>query len=330
MEQRTFFNQSLSWNPTTWLGNKLIRLVVIFFGAFLSIFWLSLSPIGANTSANIQFVSPSWVEENADWKVLDVRINPLQYIEGHIPNAVNVADNIFRGPDGFLPVQYWDSEKIVDLFAKAGISNDDKVIVYSDDVNILGATMVAYLSERSGVEDIAVVDGGYKGYVNDNKTVTKEFLSYELGRFSLRDNTSVRVDLNELQTLIGKQGVVIIDPRPADLFEGKINLWVRNGHIPGAKNIPWQTFTEANNADETLKNPHKLKSLDDIKEILASRNIQPTDNIIVSCSTGREATLQYVVLKHLLGYPNVRIYEGSWTEYSSTNLPIETGPEKTI
>ncbi len=79
-----------------------------------------------------------------------------------------------------------------------------------------------------------------------------------------------------------------------------------------------------------LKNPHKLKSLDEIRKILAQRNIKPSDNIIVSCSTGREATLQYVVLKHLLGYPKVRIYEGSWTEYSTTDLPVATGPEKAV
>ncbi len=332
MEQLAFFKKFLLSNAKTWLTNKLTRLGVIFLGAFLSIFWLYSSPIVANSSANIQFVSPSWIEENikdANLKILDVRINPLEYIDGHIPKAVNIADNNFRGPNGFLPVQYWDGEKIVQLFAQAGISNDDKIAVYSDGTNVLGATMVAYLLERSGAKDIAVVDGGYKGYKDGNKSVTKEFPRYNVGKFTLKDNSSIRISLKELEPLIGKSDVVIIDPRPADLFEGKTNLWVRNGHIPGAKNIPWLTFTEANNADEALKNPHKLKSLDDIKQILASRNIKPTDNIIVSCSTGREATLQYIVLKHLLGYPNVRIYEGSWTEYSTTDLPVETGPEKT-
>lgn len=326
------FIKSLSWNPKQWFSHKLVRLSVIFFGVFLSIFWLSLSPIMANTSVNVQFVSPNWVEENIknpNLKILDVRINPLEYIEGHLPQAVNIADNNFRGPNGFLPVQYWDSERIAQLFSNAGISNNDKIVVYSDNTSILGATMVAYLLERSGAKDIAVLDGGYKGYKDANKAVVKEFPRYDQGQFTLKDNPSIRVSLKELEPLIGKEGVVIIDPRPADLFEGKTNLWVRNGHIPGAKNIPWPTFTEANNSDEALKNPHKLKSLDDIKQILASRNIKPTDDIIISCSTGREATLQYVVLKHLLGYPNVRIYEGSWTEYSTTDLPVETGPEKT-
>jgi len=322
----TFSNISKTRQKQYW------RFLVIFLGMIVSLLTLTVIPLVANpTTATIEFVSPSWVSQNINnpkVKVLDVRINPLEYIDGHLPKAVNIADNNFRGPDGFLPVQYWDAAKIAKIFAKSGINNDDKVIVYSDGTNVLGATMVAYLLERSGAKDIAIVDGGYKGYKGAQETVTKEFPRYQPGQFTLKDNPKIRVTLAELEPLIGKPGVVIIDPRPADLFEGKVNLWVRNGHIPGAKNIPWPTFTEANNADEALKNPHKLKSLDEIKKILADRNIKPSDNIIISCSTGREATLQYVVLKHLLGYPNVRIYEGSWTEYSTTNLPVETGPER--
>lgn len=106
-------------------------------------------------------------------------------------------------------------------------------------------------------------------------------------------------------------------------------VWMRNGHIPGALNISWTIFTDADNAQEALKNSHKLKSLDNIRKLLSDRNVEPSDDIVVSCSTGREATLQYIVLKRLLGYPKVRVYEGAWTEYSTTDLPIATGAEKT-
>lgn len=315
-----------------WAKQKFVQLFVVFLGGLVSFFLLSAIPSVANPpTTKIQFVSPDWVSQKVNdpkVKVLDVRINPLEYIDGHIPKAVNLADNVFRGPNGFLPVQYWDADKIVQLLGKSGISNNDQIVVYSDGNNVLGATMVAYLLERSGAKEVAVVDGGYKGFKDAKQTVTKEFPRYTPGKFTLQDNPTIRVSLEQLKPLIGKPGNVIIDPRPADLFEGKVNLWVRNGHIPGAKNIPWPTFTEANNPDEALKNPHKLKSLDEIKQLLAERNIKPSDNIIVSCSTGREATLQYIVLKHLLGYPNVRIYEGSWTEYSTTDLPVETGPER--
>lgn len=307
------------------------RTISVIFGITLFVVLGISASNSANPSSSIKFVSPSWVQEHLSdpkLRILDVRINPLEYIDGHLPQAVNIADNNFRGPNGFLPVQYWETKKIASLLSKAGVGNNSKTLVYSDGSNVLGATMVAYLLERSGAKDIAVLDGGFKGYKDAKQNVTKEFPRYKNGNFALKDNPSIRISLAELEKLIGKPGVVIIDPRPPELFEGKTNLWVRNGHIPGAKNIPWPTFTEANNADDALKNPHKLKSLDAIKKILADRNIKPSDDIIVSCSTGREATLQYVVLKHLLGYPKVRIYEGSWTEYSTTNLPVETGPER--
>ena len=287
----------------------------------------------ATSKATIQFVAPDWVAahaKDANLSVLDVRTAPLEYIAGHLPSAVNIADSNFRGPNGVLPVQYWDNAKLADTFSKAGVSNRSKVLVYSSGNDVLGATMVAYLLERSGVKEIAVLDGGYAGYKNANQPVTKEFPRYSPGKFVLKDDPSIRVNLSQVQNLIGKPGVVFIDPRPPELFRGEKDIWIRNGHIPGAKNIPWPTFTEANNAQESLKNPHKLKALSEIRALLAERGIKPSDDIIVSCSTGREATLQYVVLKHLLGYPKVRVYEGSWTEYSTTDLPVATGPEKTL
>ena len=286
-------------------------------------------PLLPHVSASAQstgpkFVPPAWVAQHAsdrNLRILDVRINPFDYFTGHIPNAVHIPDNSFRGPNGTLPVQYWQPAKLQELFRATGINNNSKVLVYSDGRDVLGASMVAYLMERSGLTDVSILDGGFTGYKTAQLPVTKEFPRYSPGSFTVRDNPAIRVSLNEVKQSIRKPGVTFIDPRPANLFSGQENIWVRNGHIPGAKNLPWPTFT----AGET--NFHQLKSLDEIRQLLAQRNVSQSDNIIVTCSTGREATLQYVVLKHLLGYPNVRVYEGSWTEYSSQpDLPVETGP----
>lgn len=292
------------------------------------------SPAAANQKAAIQFVSPDWVAQNAkdpNLRVLDVRVNPFDYFTSHLPNAVHVADNTFRGPNGVLPVQYWQPDKLSETFSLAGVTNKSRVLVYSDGRDILGATMVAYLLERSGLKDISVLDGGFTAYKAANLPVTKEFPRYAPTKFVVKDNPSLRVTLADVRKAVAKPGsVTFIDPRPAKLFRGEENVWVRNGHIPGARNIPWPTFTEGNAATNE-GNFHKLKSLDEIKKLLADRNIKPSDNIVVTCSTGREATLQYAVLKHLLGYKNVRVYEGSWTEYSSQpDLPVATGPEKAV
>ncbi|GJD19648.1 Rhodanese-like [Rivularia sp. IAM M-261] len=285
--------------------------------------FLALPAFSVGQKASIKFVSPAWVAQNSkdsNLRILDVRNVPLDYISGHLPNSVNIADSVFRGPREGLPVQYWNSQKLGEIFTNSGVNNNSRVLVYSDGRDILGATMVAYLLERSGLRDIAVLDGGYKDY-KATQPVTREFPKYKPGKFVVRDNPSVRISLDEVKKKIGKPGVSIIDPRPEKLFRGEEDVFIRNGHIPGAINIPWVTFTQAQ-----AENPHKLKSLEEIKQILADKKVSPSSDIIISCSTGREATLQYIVLKHLLGYPRVRIYEGSWTEYSSyPDLPVATG-----
>ncbi len=262
------------------------------------------------------------------WKVLDVRpVPPLSYIGGHVPGAVHLSEQAFRGPNGRLPFQIWGPAKLASLLSQAGISNKDSVLVYSDGNDVLGTSLVSYILEKSGVRQVAIVNGGLSGYKAASQPTTKAFPTFQAGTFRPTTVKGLAIPLNELEPLIGKSNVVIIDPRPKAQFEGTDQTFIRNGHIPGAKNVPWQTFTEANNADEAKKNPHKLKSLEEIKSLLVSRGITPDKEVIVSCSTGREASLQFLTLKHLLKYPKVRIYEGSWTEYSASKLPIAVGPE---
>jgi thiosulfate/3-mercaptopyruvate sulfurtransferase len=308
--------------------SKVLAVLTAFLVSLLAIPAFSFSPLMASQSAKVQFVSPDWVAQNSSdraLRVLDVRTNPLEYFAGHLPNAVHIADNTFRGPNGTLPVQYWNTSKLGEIFSQAGVSRNSRVLVYSDGRDILGATMVAYLLERSGVRDIAVLDGGYAGYKASGQPTTQEFPKYSPTRFTVQDNPSIRVTLADVRGFLSQPTVKFIDPRPPRLFSGEEKIWTRNGHIPGARNIPWVTFTQGNAATNE-GNFHKLKSLDELKQILASKNITPADDVIVSCSTGREATLQYIALKHLLGYPKVRVYEGSWTEYSQSDLPVETGP----
>ncbi|MBD2259482.1 sulfurtransferase [Pseudanabaena sp. FACHB-2040] len=280
-------------------------------------------PGRAANPTSLEYVSPEWLSQHANdanLRILDVRINPLDYIQGHVPNAVHIADGTFRGPNGRLPVQYWELEKLGSLFAQSGVSDTSKVVVYSDGPNVLGASMVAYLLERSGHKDLAVLDGGFKGYQGAGLPVTREFPQYAAGNFTVKDDPSVRVTLDQVRQYVRDQSVKFIDPRPSALFSGEQDVFIRNGHIPGAKNIPWPSFTVGDD------NPHQLKPLSEIQALLDRRGISKNDDIVVTCSTGREASLQYGVLKHLLGYPNVRVYEGSWTEYSAQlDLPVETG-----
>lgn len=303
------------------------------FGTGLSL--AILLPLASFTQAAkaglIKLITPEEAAAGAksgQWKILDVRpVPPLDYVSGHAPNAVHISEQAFRGPNGKLPYQIWPARDLANLLSKAGISNNDKVIVYSDGTNVLGTSLVAYILEKSGVPTIGILDGGFSAYKNQGQPETKVFPTYNPGSFNPKSVPGLAISLNEVLELVGKPNVVIVDPRPKGLFEGTEQTFIRNGHIPGAINITWQSVTEANNPEEALRNPHKLKSLDSLRELFISRGVTPDKTVIVSCSTGREASLQYIVLKHLLGYPKVRIYEGSWTEYSTINNPVQTGPE---
>lgn len=294
-----------------------------------------LLPLASATQAAkasvIKLITPEQAAAGASsgqWKILDVRpVPPLDYISGHLPGAVHISEQAFRGPNGKLPYQIWPARDLAALLSKAGISNNDKVLVYSDGTNVLGASLVAYILEKSGVPTIGILDGGFSAYKSQGQPVTKVFPTYNPGVFNPKSVPGLAISLNEVLALVGKPNVVIVDPRPKGLFEGTEQVFIRNGHIPGAINITWQSVTEANNPEEALKNPHKLKSIEELRKLFVSRGVTPDKTVIISCSTGREASLQYIVLKHLLGYPNVRIYEGSWTEYSATDHPVRTGPE---
>jgi thiosulfate/3-mercaptopyruvate sulfurtransferase len=306
------------------------------FGAVLGLSAASFLPLAAApafSATTFRLLSPAEAAKAANsgrWKVLDVRpVPPLDYVSGHIPGAVNLSEQAFRGPNGRLPFQIWGESDTASLLGRAGITNRDSVLVYSDGVNVLGTALVSYILEKNGVPNVAIVDGGLSGYKAAGGELTKKFPSFSQARFRPTTVPGLAITLDELKPLIGRSDVVIVDPRPKAQFEGTDQSFIRNGHIPGAKNIPWQAVTEANNADESKKNPHQLKSVEDLRQLFVSRGVTPEKTVIVSCSTGREASLQYLVLKHLLGYPKVRLYEGSWTEYSASNLPIAVGPEGT-
>lgn len=257
------------------------------------------------------------------WKVLDVRpVPPLDYVAGHAPGAVHLSEQALRGPDGALPFQVWPANDTARILGAAGIANGDAVLVYSDGANVLGATLAAYVLAKSGVPRVAVLDGGFKEFnATQRGAVTKAFPRYQQAAFAPTTVPGLAIPLADVVALTNAANVVIVDPRPKALYEGTDDTFVRGGHIPGAINLPWQAFTEDGN-------PHKLKPVAAIRALFEKRGVTPDKAVIVSCSTGRESTLQYLLLKHVLGYPDVRLYEGSWTEYSASPHPVEAGPDR--
>ena len=280
-----------------------------------------VNPAGDRPPTTVTLVTPQWVEQHAgdaNVRVIDARQNVYDYFAGHVPNAVHLSDSAMRFPSEGYPTQYPETFMISQLVARAGVKKGDKVVLYSDCDGVLGATMIAYLLERLGHSDIAIVDGGWKDYGAAQKTA-QEYPTYKAAPYDNLDNRAGRATLDDVKAAVGKDAVKFIDARPANVYRGEVKTWIRNGHIPGAYSIPWKQLVDEANS-------HKLKSLADMKAVYTAKGFKETDDIIVYCGTSREASIEYFVLKHLLKYPKVRLYEGSWAEYSNhASMPVETG-----
>jgi thiosulfate/3-mercaptopyruvate sulfurtransferase len=273
-------------------------------------------------ATHVVLVTPESVAQHANdagVRILDVRANPYDYFAGHVPNAVHLPEGTLRGPLSGVPAQYNEMFMLVQVLARAGVRSTDRVVVYSDGMDVLGATMFAYVLERIGQRDVAVMDGGWSAFKASQRAV-QTYPTYGPGALDPTDERAVTaVTLDQLKGLMGKPGVTIVDARPAAAYRGDTAVWMRNGHIPGAINLEWRSLTDGDNA-------HKLKPIDELRAIVAARGLKASDDIVVYCGTGREASLEYMVLKHLLGFTKVRLYEGSWGEYAAhAELPVATG-----
>ncbi len=293
-------------------------------------------------------LDPGWLV-NASWltdprnaadkslRYLDCRPNYIQYFEGHLKNAAHFDAHALRGPAGGVPAQFRTPERMAEIFALAGVSPANRVIVYADGADILSATLAMYAMERIGHINTSLVDGGIAA-VRECGLVSQDYPAplAKPAVFEPLDNSTIAASLTDIQAALGvqsseagsapaapadrqtgAQAVLFVDARPPEQYSGAANIWRRNGHIPGAVNVFWKRLT-------TDDNTSKLRSRDEIRSIFQSAGVTPDRDIIVYCGTGREATLIYMYLTRELGYPRVRLFEGAWTQYAAADhLPIE-------
>ncbi|MHB0940024.1 MAG: sulfurtransferase [Armatimonadota bacterium] len=264
--------------------------------------------------------TPDWVAarvEDPAVRIIDVRQDFGGYITAHVPGAVYLYEGILRGPREGMPVQFFPPTELEDLFSRAGVRDGQTVVLYSEGESVLGATMAAYALEKIGYPEVAVMDGGWGAYKAMTLPATQLLPTYKTVQFRVREQKTF-VTLDEVKALAGR--AVFIDARILVQYSGENSAFMRKGHIPGAVNIDWHLLADP-------ANPHKIKPPAELQALYDAQGIKKTDDIIVYCNTGREASLEYFVLKHVLQYPRVRLYEGSWLEYSAhPEMPIVAGP----
>jgi thiosulfate/3-mercaptopyruvate sulfurtransferase len=284
--------------------------------------------------AEIGIISPAEAKRlidtaDADKKpiVLDTRGGYKDYFRGHLPTAHHLNFDTLRGTDHGVPVQYLPDDLTRALLKRAGVDRRRTHILYATGESlpndeILSASMVAFVLEKYGVEDIRIVDGGLPGWTKAGLPVTQEYFGNPMGTLPERENRGIAMTIDEVLAKKGKPGVVLVDARPYNEFRGEDDVWLRKGHIPGAISFHWARLMESDNT-------HQFKPFAQVKDELTKAGLTPDKEILVYCGTSREGSLLRFYLKHVAKYPNVRLYEGSWKEYVSLKQhPAETKDDK--
>ncbi len=279
-------------------------------------------------NSSVKWVDTEWLKGhlNDDMAILDVQPNIHDYIVEHLPGAAHLDQEFLRSSLGGLPGQFMPPEAVAPYFNRVGVTMDRPVLVYSCKGPSKGwgdgleQTMMAYGLTRSGHDKVLILDGGLEKWKANEGQTTQQFPRIKEGDFRGREMKEFYVGYDEFKRTKDDDNVLLLDARPAAVYEGK-GAWPKAGHIPGAISLPWASLMSKDN-------PRELKPDGEIQEIIGKVEATPDRSIICSCGTGREATNEFNLFKWYLGYPDVRIYEGSFTEWSSyPDNPTVTGPD---
>lgn len=245
----------------------------------------------------------------------------LLYDTGHIPGTVKITWH----EDLNHPVvrDYLDSIQFASLLSEKGIDNDTTVVFYGDKNN-WWATYNFWVFKLFGHKDVRILNGGRKKWEDEKREFTKEVPNYAKTVYKApkRDDKKIRVFREDVLKHV-KGNLPLVDVRSPDEFSGKkLHMpeypqegALRGGHIPGAKNIPWA---------KAVQEDGTFKSAEELKELYESVGITADKDIVTYCRIGERSSHSWFVLTYLLGYPNVRNYDGSWTEWGNlVNVPIE-------
>jgi thiosulfate/3-mercaptopyruvate sulfurtransferase len=233
---------------------------------------------------------------------------------GHAPGAVlfdwkeDINDPLTRN--------IFSKPSCEDLLQRAGINNDTTLILYGDFYNWFAA-FAFWVFKYYGYDDIRLMNGGRKKWLEEDRPLSKDIPEYPKGNFKAAEpDNSIRVFLNYVRDSIESSQKVLIDVRSPKEFTGEIlappeyptEHAQRGGHIPGALNIPW---SQAVSEDGTFK------SAEELKKLYESKGITSNKEVIAYCRIGERSSHTWFVLKYLLGYPDVKNYDGSWTEWGN-------------
>jgi thiosulfate/3-mercaptopyruvate sulfurtransferase len=249
-----------------------------------------------------------------------MRTSLLDYLKGHIPNAIYLHVENLQVPDRGVPDQAPDRIALERLLGDSlSLSNPMWVILYSEKSNP-NSMLLAWTLDYLGHKKVGVLNGGWEKWISEKLPTTQEYPSVPLNkRFAGKVLQERLAEKKWVRDRLSEKNVVIIDARPPKQYTGEEGDEIRRGHIPGARNIFWETTLDGEEV-------RLLKKKEDLEKLFTESGVTKDKEIIVYCRAGKEASHLYFTLKHVLGFPHVRLYRGSWVEWSADKkMPIKMG-----
>ena len=269
-------------------------------------------------------VSTDWLKQNLktpNVRIVEVDVDPKLYAAGHVPGAVGFDWTVQLQDQ--LNRDIISKENFEKLISEAGIKNSDTVVIYGDSSNWFAAYGF-WLFKIYGHQDVRLVNGGRAKWLNEQDApLTTEVPKFTKSSYKVpRVDESLRAKVADVLTASSKK-VPLVDVRSPDEFTGKViappgmsETAQRGGHVPGATSIPWSTAVTSEN---TFKSPDELRAI-----YLDQKRLDPAKATIAYCRIGERSSHTWFALKYLLGFENIRNYDGSWTEWGNmVGVPIE-------
>jgi len=270
-------------------------------------------------------VDTNWVlqhHKDANVRIAEVDYDPVaNYNLGHVPEAVlidwkkDINDPVRR--------DILSQEANTELLQRVGVSDNTTLVLYGD-YNNWFAAFAFWVFKYYGFKDVRLMNGGRKKWLEEERPIAKEIPTSTKGSFKAsKPNDSLRAYLQDVRNVIGKKGHGLVDVRGPKEFSGEIlappeypnEHAQRGGHIPGASNIPWA---------QAVKDDGTFKSVEELKQLYEPKGITKDKKIITYCRIGERSSHTWFVLKYLLGYSDVKNYDGSWTEWGNmVRNPVE-------
>lgn len=268
-------------------------------------------------------VDLDWVaqhKDDANVKLIEVDVDTDAYNEGHIAGAV--AWNWTSQLNDPVRRDILSKEAVEKLASEAGVKNSDTIVLYGDNNNWFAA-FAFWILKIYGHGDIRLMDGGRKKWVEEGRELTTQEETVEPSEYTAQEaNQEIRASVLEVLQDLETKNYHLVDVRSPAEFSGEViappgmtETAQRGGHIPGAQSIPWA---------QTVNEDGTFKTAEQLRELYGAKGIDNSKPVIAYCRIGERSSHTWFVLHYLLGFPNCKNYDGSWTEYGSmVNVPIE-------